>query len=405
MLPGCRRALKTENRLITACQLNWLIESSGGPVSTSSSPLPLSPPFRSNNYCSTIVELSEPGMVNKRKYKNSIGKLSRYCIPLAVIMLQSTINLTESNTEQMSALHHQSDLTHESSSHQLGPLKDANADSSSMSRHHQVLKVSPTRIRLFNYRNSYSQFVSGSERLSRNPDKQSAKLVANQSSKQVLFNGLRQPPAYGLWPQELDPMNQVLINRGATIVPLEHEIKQADSILIRQGGQTNLSTRNNLPRPMRADFPSETVYKAVLVRSVGSGRNLSENWSTRHLTKRSRKRTKFKRDGSVQSEDDENSRETKDRPDVEGDIETSGADLIEADEKNERQDDDDEVTTKQAAPSINFETLDDTNVESKLIPTRSLSPVYPPGDLDLLYSDALLVYVKDFNQFIRQDDC
>lgn len=29
-------------------------------------------------------------------------------------------------------------------------------------------------------------------------------------------------------------------------------------------------------------------------------------------------------------------------------------------------------------------------------------PVYPPGDLDRLYSDALLVYVKDFNQYIQR---
>lgn len=28
-------------------------------------------------------------------------------------------------------------------------------------------------------------------------------------------------------------------------------------------------------------------------------------------------------------------------------------------------------------------------------------PTYPPGDADKLYSDALLVYVKDFNQNIN----
>lgn len=32
--------------------------------------------------------------------------------------------------------------------------------------------------------------------------------------------------------------------------------------------------------------------------------------------------------------------------------------------------------------------------------SKMLTPIYPPGDLDRLYSDALLVYVKDFNQFI-----
>lgn len=50
---------------------------------------------------------------------------------------------------------------------------------------------------------------------------------------------------------------------------------------------------------------------------------------------------------------------------------------------------------------INFDVLEDGQVraESKSWPE---SPVYPPGDLDRLYSDALLVYVKDFNQYITR---
>lgn len=50
---------------------------------------------------------------------------------------------------------------------------------------------------------------------------------------------------------------------------------------------------------------------------------------------------------------------------------------------------------------INLEVFDGSQAKTE---SRSWpeSPIYPPGDLDRLYSDALLVYVKDFNQYITR---
>lgn len=55
---------------------------------------------------------------------------------------------------------------------------------------------------------------------------------------------------------------------------------------------------------------------------------------------------------------------------------------------------------------ISFE-LATNNLEAMEMPQSrrgfgKAAPVYPPGDANLLYSDALLVYVKDFNQFIKE---
>lgn len=99
-------------------------------------------------------------------------------------------------------------------------------------------------------------------------------------------------------------------------------------------------------------------------------------------------------------EDDYDSEDEENKSDQGDDTETNEVDQPIATSDGVDKSDNDNELNKISERIVNFKS---PNNKLKLKMTNiklDRPPAYPPGDADKLYSDALLVYVKDFNQYI-----
>lgn len=214
-------------------------------------------------------------------------------------------------------------------------------------------------------------------------------------------------PAYEYyWPND-QQTNQVVIDRqeldrlkghsDSSENIFENNDQDSESLNEIQEDPRSNRIRNLIPKPMRGSAAIEAarqVSHRALVRDLRMGEG--------KMNRRQSKRAKSVSD-RPEDESDMTSEKIGEPSDQNGETadETNAAangHQIERDTEAEVDDNPEE----EEQSSVNLNVVNDNNIEerSDRLKKASYSPVYPPGDLDILYSDALLVYVKDFNHFI-----
>ena len=204
-------------------------------------------------------------------------------------------------------------------------------------------------------------------------------------------------PAYEYFLINDPQINQVIIDRqhasleeGPNVslgrMSQDHELSSGRLNMLH----TN-RTRNLIPRPVKEWAASEITSRRVAHFHDGTQRGkLEEGLDFRPKRKRERSASDYVGE-EMDSYPGSHNGETTDESNVASNdlqVDSDSEDNPGADERMS-------VSLKM----VNDETADersDSSIEA------NYSPVYPPGDIDILYSDALLVYVKDFNHFINR---
>jgi hypothetical protein len=283
----------------------------------------------------------------------------------------------------------------------------------------QKLKISPTRIRF----TSSKQLPIDLERFMRHPQQQQQHTSGDVNIKrrqQPRPNkdqaAPKQQAAYEYhWPIN-QQTNQVLVNYRR----VGRQEKSSNLLRPNHGDGESLVTihankiepdrragraRNAIPRPMKAS-PASVVSQRV----PWDGRSVKKDFESR--------RKKYSTSGHNRNGRRGAADHAKGASKMTVDVRTKRQDELEdrdADDSNsdmnkyeiqvgDAQSDENPPSNGEQQTSVNLEVLDDNNVEEQVDPVEKVkySPVYPPGDLDILYSDALLVYVKDFNRSFKQ---
>lgn len=183
-------------------------------------------------------------------------------------------------------------------------------------------------------------------------------------------------PAYELWPNLQDDLNLVALGNKKVAVQDRAHCKEASE---SNYNPSNLSIysksgalRNLLPKPVPLLF-SSSPSRIVKVRSI--------NGDTSDIRQKKRE----------------------DVDDVGGSDGDTGEDSSELDESDPDPNTDTNSLKMGPGTRTNFEVSDNFQ-PSEAFERREVKEtmVYPPGDSERLYSDALLVYVKDFNEFIEK---
>lgn len=329
--------------------------------------------------------------LTRNQFIQSIFNLN-HSIRIIVIALifQNLINITETNTQSTAnsnsnlLLRKSKFITH------LQPTNDNDGirmvEISGAQRKEETkykFKVSPTRIRFANAR-SKTQTQDTSKR---------DKMLSDQL---IGFSHLRSKqtrqmarPAYELWldmntgSNLVNPGNSKILDKKVNLdYPSSVEAIEPTSILSNSSHRLNLNNmRNLLPKPVML-MSSNSDNRIVKIRSIHDSQ-IDEADDPKGR--------------SESNEDEESSDETGNK---EANLEQDSALVDEPDINNDLS----KSFSKSANHHhINFKTSDsDAAIERAESRRLRASIVYPPGDLDRLYSDALLVYVKDFNQYIKK---
>lgn len=217
-------------------------------------------------------------------------------------------------------------------------------------------------------------------------------------------------PAYEYyWPSN-QHLNQVLIdheriNVGPAVKlvsdnPPGNRDQHQEKINNKLEDSRSSRIRNLVPRPMRRLAASETHARRRVSLNT---RALRRDLRTEKRRTKKRKREKSAKDyGADEEEEVEMTLGLEDgkrnEPGEQNDVTTNESNARGSESESDDSPEDEQI-------SVNLKMANDNNVEERSDKPRrvkSYSPVYPPGDLDILYSDALLVYVKDFNNFIKR---
>lgn len=299
------------------------------------------------------------------------------CLLISIIIIQDIVHLTEVRTLQQDI----------DSNYQLGHRRLA--DELKIKNN---IKISPTRIRLQSNDQIYGRLSN--RRLEYETDrstnsKATTKAPSNQhghlgSKRKLLYSS----PAYELWPNVAG--NQVVIAAERRFEKQAnqkwmHINDKANREHIDDDEPNQASRRNLLPRPMDQMDPSHVHRRSYNLKSLLKELKASPIYRNNHRSRRTLNQISV---GSQVDSDD-------------GGTPSAEPGVDERDKNDDIvQDDEDSRVTEEN--QINYKVLDDDQVLEKAETARkmTLSPVYPPGDPELLYSDALLVYVKDFNQYI-----
>lgn len=267
-------------------------------------------------------------------------------------------------------------------------------------------KVSPTMIKFSSSTNNHIDrkiiaSAPGSESLFRNKESPSTSLTAVNFSDIRYKSSKQMAPAYELWPDTsenkryvLNPEkfphnnNYVYSNTNSRIPKFHQDGQSIKSYSPKLHVNLNLkSLRGVLPKPL------------PVMTSASSNRAIRE------------------RSAPVESEDEPLSDKREEEFDLAADKKVNEkADKTNLDQNNSESDwnnldklnddggaDSDGIFTQNPNHrQINFQILDSQQA-LKRVQRRRLkeSQVYPPGDPSRLYADALLVYVKDFNRYIK----
>lgn len=154
----------------------------------------------------------------------------------------------------------------------------------------------------------------------------------------------------------------------------------------------NAAQSSSLILRLLLDKYDDIMTQALEVSPIGDRKTRSTvAKSSDDLTKQNQRSRRNEDEDDYEDEDEENGVDQENEP------ETNTAD--QNDESDKSDNDDEPQTPPQQA--VNFKSANNSlklkRVDSKL----ERPPIYPPGDADKLYADALLVYVKDFNQYIE----
>lgn len=317
----------------------------------------------------SMTRSSKPVKYNRKsKYLSSL----RGYFAVAIILIQNVVDLTETNTQIAPR-----NIPFERF---LGVTRRAARDQQEIKRtitHQGPFKLSPTRIRLSNDE-SYSLFRKF---------KGSSEPATRKMINEQIVRRRNLTPAYEFTHLVSGTDNQVKVSEFERQISLTLDAGAANT---NRGEESSTATkldrgaRNNLPKPQMSSLSGKSKHRGILSRAVRGNAN---------------KAGKSKRDN--QDSNDEDQAQESDEEDGIGEMIGKGDHSDDYEIETPTQDDSEPSGRRSA--SFNLETVDDDNAIARADTLRgtSASPIYPPGDLDILYSDALLVYVKDFNQFIR----
>lgn len=306
---------------------------------------------------------------------------SRIKLYISIILVFASVNLTETNIQIIQKSNyddehkHFSDLNSSLNRRILNGTIQMNIASIRDETNHKF-KVSPTRIRFSSAKSGTVNLpIDNTERSSGSQDKMldhdAVLSFADKRSK----TAKQMAPAYELWPDLKDNVNQLVAVREYPSYPPATNHQQQhhkETRLVSNSPNYSISTnvnlkylRNLLPKPMSL-LSSSTNGRVVRIRSAPAEQSSSTSENKRGQS--GSEDYESEPDSDSQSGTEEG--ETESTPDV----------------------------------KINFKVYGDEQLVYKELPERRRlkeSAIYPPGDLDRLYSDALLVYVKDFNQYIK----
>lgn len=221
-------------------------------------------------------------------------------------------------------------------------------------------------------------------------------------------------PAYEFWPNLESGAKLVICNKE---VVAKHTSPQHVGDHQRNSSSRNLLvSRNLLPKPV-------LLYAGEDSRPLRHGGSVSRSITSANLVGASSSAVRMKTKlGQSDNDARENELELEDEAkDVDGGDQETGTDQANSPDTTNEEDPANEsdamrptATNEEAAPKtnssdglrINFKVFDSKQALASAAENRRsrlhVSPIYPPGDLDRLYSDALLVYIKDFNQYIKR---
>lgn len=342
----------------------------------------------------------------------------RYCSPgvlIFALFLQNTINLTETNTQYMydrepRIFKRGSYLSTSDPFLQENTNQDGKTESifTNMKQGHSRSKISPTRIKLTNAKLMIDRnfFNSNTGRTSRNysklhPSINSARMKSKHSRQMA--------PAYELWPEINGGSNLVFLrdrkNYNLGNVSSSLKLDEEEEYLPRSYRlKSSFRMKSKYPKDLRGLLPKP-------VRFVSSESKNRRTFKTRSIPSDKKRRSALsKREEGQQQPNSEEEEEV-----TGNEVNEVDENVVENDEmntsngqKNDSDRNSDAVVPKTSDVNtigrrINFKVFD--SKQARRAESRrklQVSPVYPPGDLDRLYSDALLVYIKDFNQFIKK---
>lgn len=245
----------------------------------------------------------------------------------------------------------------------------------------RIQHASPTKIR-FNNNLKSMKF----DEIIRNSREHADNMILNPI---VSFSHLRpklakqMAPAYELWPN-LKENNNILSSDSKKI---KSQVEPCNIPKISERFAQNSSPpvlgrmRNLLPKPVTI-LSSGTSTRSIKIRSVTNNGHNRTDVNNANVEE------------EEETVDDDNSNNNNNNNDQTGTNENQMA--------NDTEDSRGVEPDEQQLPN-KFKVFDGKQASVRSESKRFIeSPVYPPGDLDRLYSDALLVYVKDFNQFITE---
>lgn len=212
------------------------------------------------------------------------------------------------------------------------------------------------------------------------PDKQMAPAHA------VWFdtNSVKRAPVRDISGQSTGPAQSLLKYNNTSSLLVQDESNR-DRRIVQHHFNLN-SVRNLLPKPINF-ITSQSRADTIRIRSIQVDSGELENDSEPHESLKSKTTdTSYSspQDGLDSSYDSSRSGTAEDMPEEQF--------------SNAQEDSESELSDQN---QINFDVLENSPAQAELR-SWSESPIYPPGDLDRLYSDALLIYVKDFNQYITK---
>lgn len=263
-------------------------------------------------------------------------------------------------------------------------------------------KVSPTRIKFSNAgdygidRKIKVSILGNEHRLTRNHGLILTNSTTVGFSDKRYKSSKQMAPAYELWPDTSENRRYVL-NSEQNSRNNDYADHDTNSLRIHKFHQYDLlqtykpksrvnlnlkSLRGLLPKPLPV-VTGSTSYRVLRERSTpGEFEDEPSSGSTRE---------------EVDLNSDENIDERSDKANLDQDNSEFESDYI------SKSNDDDKIFTQNPNHrQINFQILDSQQA-LKSVQRRRLkeSQIYPPGDPSRLYADALLVYVKDFNRYIK----
>lgn len=328
-----------------------------------------------------------------------IGGARQKTLLILIISIQSFFNLTETHTQRETI---EQDFSLDTYRPELGHPRIKQIGN------HQ-LRISPTKIKFSTRSDISGNKIAHVERSARGPDRIEGSPIDFSNVKSN-----RRPqmaPAYELWlNSNFSRQNPVLMKRNQMtprIIGVDRSFSSKLRIKdrITDGMQKSLDPMINSEADRRGALPGKMTYRRDLsAASEGISRSVGTKIDTN-----SNNQVDNSEDLDEVASKDESESDQQDDP-------TATSDMNENQAANDSADEDEfEQENKSAGGGINqgaaFADRVNLNTAVRLDPSgmvraesRKLteSPVYPPGDLERLYSDALLVYVKDFNQYIKK---